>query len=275
MTLSPEQRAARAEKITASFLPDLMEGDAEAIDDKWKECIGDPAWKPRDTSRNWAMEYGAYTEPFALNWHERRTQCELTRRGEVVVHPERPFFCCTLDAYRAADRTCIDCKCIDGHNRLDDVIMHYVPQLVGQKGCTGADHVALLVVHGRAEPQEIAVKIDPAYEALVWLRVDQFWQCVETLTPPVTLQLPRLTPPEQWTTINLDNEGDRTAHNWSAEMIEHLNTWRDTHAAAAANAIARDEIKRLLPEGVGALTCAGLIVKRNRARAVSIKEAAR
>jgi len=275
MTLSPEQRARRAEKITASFLPHLMEGDEAAIHDKWLECIGDPSWKPKDFSDNWAMTLGSHVEPIALDWHERRTRQELTRRGEVVVHPRRPFFCCTLDAWRAEDRTCIDCKWIDGHNRLDDWIIHYVPQLIGQKGCTGADRAALLVVHGGAAPQEIEVRIDHTYETLVWLRVDQFWQCVETLTPPIeVVPMPKLTPPEQWRTINFDDEGERSLHNWSATMIEHLTTWSGTRDAADSNATAREGIKALLPEDVGTLRYAGLVIRRNRARAISIKSVA-
>jgi len=277
MTLTKEQRAARAEKITASFLTHLMEGDGDAIHDKWLECIGDPSWKPRDrdSAENWAMALGAHIEPLALDWHERRTRHELSRRGEVVVHPARPFFCCTLDAWRADDRTCLDCKWIDGHNRLDDWVVHYIPQLIGQRGCTGADRAALLVVHGGAAPQEIEARIDPEYEALVWQRVDQFWQCVETLTPPVAVvPMPRIVPPEQWRTVNLDDADERARHNWAAAMCDHLGAWRETRAAAERNDAARAGVKSLLPEDVGKLHFAGVQVRRNRAGAVSLKETA-
>jgi len=252
-----------------------MAGDEPAIHLKWLELIGDPDWTPEDLSGSWPVQLGSHVETFALNWHERRTRMELSRRGEVVMHPERPFFCCTLDAWRDADRTCVDCKWVNAHRAIDETVAYYTPQLVGQRGCTGADRVALLVVHGGSEPQEIEVRLDPDYESTVWTRVDQFWRCVETLTPPVlVVPMPAVVPPEQWRTVDLNDDGERARHNWAAAMCEHLGAWRDTRAAAERNEAARAGVKSLLPEDVGTLRFGGVQVKRNRARAVSIKETA-
>src|SRR5262245_20673908 len=79
--LTAEQLALRESKITASIAPPLMAGNEDVILNKWLELIGDPGWKPEDFSTNWPIQFGAFIETFALDWHERRTQQALARRG--------------------------------------------------------------------------------------------------------------------------------------------------------------------------------------------------
>jgi hypothetical protein len=272
MALSAEQLRLREGKVTASFAPPLMAGDIEDIHRKWLELIGDPSWQPEDLSNNWPVQFGSFIETFALDWHERKTQCALTRRGEVTDHPTRSYVCATLDAYRAADRCVIDAKTNGKWMKLDDVLAYYTPQMVVQKGCVQSDNASLLIVHGGAEPHEYALTIDPEYERTVWERIDQFWQCVQTMTPPVeVMKLQPLTPPEQWRSINLDDVEQLAGCNWGPDMMDQLLTWTQTHEQAKLNETAREQIKRLLPEDCGKVTWAGLVVSRNRARAVSIK----
>jgi hypothetical protein len=271
MTLTAEQQRLREGKITASFLPQLMAGDAPAIYAKWLELIGDPAWVPEDTTDNWPINFGSYVESFALDWHQRRTGRPLVRRGEVVDHPSWPGIACTLDAFRQDDRCALDVKCCGAFQSINEILNYYTPQMICQRACTQADRVALLLVHGGAEPMEIPVDIDRDYEAMVWQRVNEFRLCVENLTPPVRLDIRRIVPPEQWRIVDLDK--DSAEYNWSGEMIPLLATWADTEAHAKQNADAKEKIKLLLPDDVGHVTHAGLIIARNRAGAVSIKRA--
>jgi hypothetical protein len=271
MALTAEQLRLREGKITASFLPQLMAGDAPAIYAKWLELIGDPAWEPEDNTNNWPMHFGSFVESFALDWHQRRTGRALVRRGEVVDHPSWPGIACTLDAFRADDRCAIDVKCCGAFQAINDICNYYSPQLICQRACTAADRVAILLVHGGAEPIEIPVDIDRDYETAVWQRVREFQHCVENLTPPVTLDIKRIVPPEQWRAVDLNRDSEQ--YNWSGEMIPLLVTWADTEAHAKQNAEAKEKIKVLLPDDVGHVTYAGLIIARNRAGAVSIKRA--
>src|SRR5262245_5529629 len=222
--LTADQLALRENKITASFAPPLMAGDEARIHNKFLELIGDPSWTPEDLTGEWVVQFGVWIEPFALDWHERRTKTELTRRGEVVTHPDRPYVCATLDAWREADRCCIDHKAINSFATIDSAVNFYLPQLIVQRGCTRADRAALLITHGGAEPQEVIVRIDADYEALVWQRIDQFQHCVETLTPPVKLPdiVKPAPPPDQWRTIDLDKPDEINAHNWSSAIIAEL-----------------------------------------------------
>ena len=267
--LSPAQLALREGKITASFLPALMAGDDAAIHDKWLELIGDPSWQPKNLSADWPVQFGAFIEPFALDWHERKHQHALTRRGEVITHPQRNFVTATLDAYRASDQTVLEVKACGAWRPLDEIISFYIPQVAAQRSCCGCANASLLIVHGSAEPTEIPLIIDPEYEARLWQRVDAFQRCVETLTPPVTF--PPLVPPEQWRTVDLDR--DAAQHNWAPPLIAQLDTWDATHEAAIANEAAKKEAKALLPDDVGRVLFSGIVMSRNRAKAVTIKRA--
>lgn len=255
----------RAERLTASFLNALMAGNAEAILNKWRQLIGDPKYAPEDLSESWPAQFGLYMEPFALDWHQRKTGLALTRRGEFVQHPDLPYVSCTLDAWREADNTAIDAKAVGQWMRLDEVVPYYTPQILCQMRCVRAAAGALLIVHGGAEPREFAVDVDPGFEALMWDRAAQFWRCVETFTPPVPL--PRIVPPEKWRSIDLATENP----NWKAEMIGHLAAWRETKGAAELHEESKTSVKKLTPDDVGRIDYAGLRVSRARNNAVSIR----
>jgi hypothetical protein len=267
--LSPAQQAAREGKITASFLPALMAGDDDEIFQEWLRLIGDPSYVPKDLSDDWPPSWGSYGEPFILDWHQRKTKQAITRRGEFIPHPVKPYVGCTLDGYRAFDDTVLDAKVCSAWNPIEEISAYYAPQLICQRACVQCAHAALLLVHGSAEPHEYPLAVDAEYEAKVWQRVDQFWDCVRNLMQPVTF--PRIVPPEQWRTVDLDTAEAFIEFNWATNMQALLATWNTHKDSADAHKAATDEIKKLLPDDIGTLTCQGIVVKRNRANAVSIK----
>lgn len=269
--LTTAQIAARANKVTASFLPKLMSGDDEwAILNEWRRIVDDPAYEAEDLSDSWPVAFGSFIEPLALDWHERRTGNPLTRRGESVTHPTRPYVACTLDAWRASDNTVVDVKAIGQWRKLHDVLPYYAAQMVCQRVCVGAEQASLLVVHGGGEPVEYPVTLTPEYEAAVWQRVDEFWRCVETLVPPfamTTVAAP--VPPERAKRVNLNKDGDLP--NWAEEMRTNLDLWGATFGYAKTNAVATKAVKELLPADVGLVTWSGVKVSRGKNGNVSIK----
>jgi len=270
--LTAAQQAAREGKITASFVPVLMFGNERPDGDRkiyneWLKLIGDPSYAPENLDDNWPVQWGSYGEPFIIKWHERTTGHPLTRRGEVVTHPHRPYVSCTLDCFRAFDSTVLDCKVSGSFIPLDDILAYYTPQLIVQRACVQCEHAGLLLVHGSAAPHEYDLVIDADYEQVVWKRVDQFWQCVLDLKPPVSF--PRVVPPSEWISVDLDSDAAR--FNWAPEMIELLTTWEEHHDGAKTFEKCRDDIKKLLPNDVGKLSWGSVCISRNRANAVSIK----
>jgi hypothetical protein len=271
--LTDEQRKLREDRVTASFAPQLMAGDEAAIYNKWLELIGSPEWKADDMANIWPVAFGEFCEQFVLDWHQKKTGQELSRRGRFVPHPEKIFCGATLDAFREATRTVLDAKVIGAHRRLEEACRYYTPQLIVQLACEpDATNAALLIVHGGGEPQEIPVEINPDYQAKVWQRIDQFWHCVETFTPPVQGMFAEpVIPPERWRSINLDNEADRAACNWAPDMIDSLDVWKVNETQAALFVAAKDRVKEILPADVGKVTWSGLTVSRARNNAVTIR----
>ena len=261
MTLSAEQLRLRDGKVTASFAPYLMAGDEAKILREWKRLIGADDYEPEDLSDSWPVNFGSWVEPFALDWHERKTGRVLSRRGEVVVHPAMPHVCCTLDALRADDRTVIDCKAPGMWRKLDDVCAQYVPQMIVQRGCLTADNAALLIVHGGSEPVEFPIVWDAAYEAAVWQRIAWFWDCVTDLVPPVAIA-PVMAP------VPVVNTYDMAESNAWADKAA---SWVKNKAAAKAFKDTEAEIKLLVPADAVRAHGHGLNVTRAKNGAITIK----
>lgn len=263
MALSEAQLKARDGKVTASFAPYLMAGDKGRILSEWMRLVGHPDYAPEDLSDKWPVQFGSYIEPFALDWHQRKTGQALTRRGEVVVHPNFPFVCCTLDAYREADEMVLDCKALGNWRKIDEACSFYLPQVIIQRDCVPAKSAGLLIVHGGAEPQEYPLMITDDYSAQVWQRIHLFWRCVEDLTPPVEMApISAPVPAVKEYDMNGNNEWAFAAADWVAH--------RDNAKAFAA---AEKAIKGLVPPD--AVRCFGytIQVKRNKAGSLSITEA--
>ncbi len=267
MALTDEQRRLRdgeRGRVTASFAPYLMAGDEAKIFAEWQRLVGAPDYQPEDLSDKWPVQLGSYLEPFALDWHERRTRHRLTRRGEVVTHPDLPHVCCTLDAWRNNDRAAIDCKVIGHWRKLDDACRFYTPQMIVQRACTKADRAALLVVHGGAEPQEYPIEWTVDYEAEVWARVEWFWGCVLNLESPVDYEIdaaPAPTPP-------IREEDFGTNNVWCIEAAAWLEHRLDAKRFQSAEKTLKQLIAGDVKRGYGA----GIEIVRDRAGRLSIKE---
>lgn len=254
MALTFEQQQVRNNRIGASFVPALMAGKTDAILREWKRLVGAPDYEPEDLGDVWAVQLGSYLEPFALDWHQKRTGRPLTRRGESVVHPQLGFISCTLDAWRGDDSTVIDCKVIGPWRKIDEACAYYLPQIIVQRDCVGADRGSLLIVHGGAEPQEYPLDIDSDYAEAVWQRIHTFWRHVEDLTPPVEL-------PAALAPVPAVKEYDMATSN----------AWADRAAAWLANRVAAKEfenaakdLKTLVPaDGV---RCFGHGIRIDRAK---------
>lgn len=262
MSLTQEQLRLRDGKVTASFLPALMAGDNERILNEWRRLVGDSLYIEPDFSDNWPVEFGSFVEDFALDWHQKKTGQALIRRREVVNHPAKPYVCCTLDAYRQTDAWVLDVKALGAYRKLDEACSYYAPQIVIQKACLSAKGGALLIVHGGAEPAEHPIEATPEYEAQVWERVDWFWDCVQSLTPPIAVA-PVATPVKPVKTYDM-----RESNAWA----EHAGVWLDTRDAAKRFGGAEKELKALVPADGIRCFGAGIEIKRDKANRLGIKK---
>lgn len=269
MALSPEQRARRKGMMTASSIPALMAGNGERILNEFYRIVESSEYVPEDFENRWDIYRGSFSEPFILDWHQRKTSA-ITRRGEQLIHPKFPYLICTLDGWREADDCVLDVKCGNGYQPLDELNSYYAGQILIQRECVPAAKAALLIEHGAAEPVELPLYIDDDFISRVHARIEQFWFCCETLTPPIHLDKKRIYPPEQWRVVDLDvDDGDKP--NWAGDIMPMLRVWLETEGHHRECEDAKTRIKALLPDDVGKLFYGGTIVSRNRANAISIK----
>lgn len=254
----------RKYRVTASQMPVLVSGDERKILNMFYGCIGDERFDPGDFAGSWPARYGALVEGLALDWHVEQTGADLAERGVQYYHPDRPYVSATLDARRRDDNCVLDVKCVNAYRDLREVCAWYTPQLLCQKECAKADKAALLVVCGGNEPVELEIFLTEDYAQQVWQVVEQFWHCVETLTPPFDLPTPIA--PEKWRTVDLD----RDQPNWGNEMAVLLAA-HEAHEPQARNFEAiKVAIKKLLPDDVGRVICGPWLIRRARNNAITI-----
>ncbi len=264
MSLTIEQLRLRDGKVTASFLPPLMAGDETKIMSEWKRLVGDPSYAPENLDDIWPVQFGSWVEPFALDWHQRKTGRVLARRGEVVTHPTRPYVCCTLDAFRPDDGCVIDVKALGAYRKLDEACAYYTPQMVVQRDCVGGNGAALLIVHGGAEPVEHPIDIPDDYAAAVWQRIEWFWGCVQSLTEPVSVAAVAapVVPVKTY---------DFTGNNlWS----DHAATWLATKDHAKKFDGAVKGLKEIIPADAVKAHGHGIQANRSKSGAITIKQEA-
>lgn len=263
MALTAAQITARDGKLTASRVGVLMSGNAEKILNLWMEIVGDPSFVPEDLSAVWPVQLGSHTESLHLDWMERHQGYALSRRGEVVVHPELSWAACTLDAWQESLPGPVECKHVNNYAKLDEVRARYMPQLHWQMLCTGKTQSVLSVIIGANEPVQETVVLDAEYAAELMGRAVQFWRCVETLTPPVALPgIAAPVPPDQMREISMHE-----SNAWA----EHASIWIANKDAAKAFEGSAKEIKALVPSDVRKATGRGIAVSRSKNGSLTIR----
>jgi hypothetical protein len=267
--LSPEQQAQRKFKLSASMLPILMRGDEAALLRLYCEEIGEAEREPPD----YAMQLGAYFEPFILDYQQTKTGHPITNRGEVIDHPTVPEFCCTLDGYRAHDDAVIESKFLSPWRHKEEFVGWYYPQVLAQMRCVGCKRGILLAGQGTSEPIEYDITPKPDdqraidYETTMWARVEAFWTCLRTFTPPVPM--PRLVPPELWRIVDLTQL--EPLPNWGTVMLPMLEVYEDTREAAETHEQTGKDARALVPDDVSIVLTAGHRLSRNKNGAISIR----
>jgi len=260
--LNPEQIAARTGKLTGSRIAALMKGDTKAIYNLWLEMTGQE-FEAEDLSRVWPVQLGACTEDLNLDWYTLKNNSIITRRGEVVVHPEYDRAAVTLDGW-IDDLACpIEAKHVGGREPLEVIIERYWPQMGWQMEVTGAGQCALSVIMGASAPIVEFIPRDDNYIGEMLARGAQFMEHVRKVTPPVVLD-PVPAP------IDASAVYDMASDNvWGDQAA----VWLDTRAAASQNKDAEKILKSRVPEDAKKCTGHNVQITRDRAGRLSLREA--
>lgn len=261
--LTPEQIKAREGKLTASRVGALMSGSEKDVLDLWREMIGDPEYAPVDLSNIWPVALGSYTEGLNLDWYERKLHREVTRRGEVVVHPEFPWAACTLDGWDSEEKVAIECKHVGGHETLHAVLARYAAQFHWTMAVTETTHLFASIIEGANEPLRERITYNHGYGEELWRRAEHFMQCVETMSPPNGMGAIE-SPVDPVVTYDMAKN-----NRWCDQAI----TWKENIAASKKIKTAEAELKSMVPADAVRVHGAGVEIKRDRAGRLSLRAA--
>src|SRR5215469_15043446 len=264
MALTEKQKELRRGHFTGSECNILMAGDPYKVNDLWLMHTGDPRYVEADFSEVWPVQRGIATEELNLRWAAMR-HGPISRKGEVVVGVgSLDWTAATLDGWLDQRKCPIEAKDVNGRSVLDEVISRYQPQLHWQMMVTKAKECAISVIIGGAEPVVEFVPYDRQYGRELWARAAAFWLCVRSRVPPV--ELPAAPPPP----VQAIKEYDMAASNaWG----NYATVWLRSKGEAEQHALATNELKLLVPSDAKICHGHGIVVIRNRAGALSLREA--
>lgn len=283
--LSQEALERRRNYLMASDAKSIMEGE-------WAKVAAAKRGAPEeDLSDILAVQMGSYTEPFNLFWYMKQTDRDVAYCSDnplmkrvwreltgKMVHPEfassakHPWMACSLDAISstAEGHSCVlDAKHVGQFSQA--VIERYTPQLTHQATVMGFDWWALSIFVGNSRWQLVEQEVDPFYQAELISAEREFWDLLQS-GAEIEDRVPPAAPPSPQPllrVVQLDDQFEDAWPNWAVEMNTYIGDFKKTHAAAAAHAISREQIKGLMPEDVGLLTRENVSVTRDR-RGVTI-----
>jgi hypothetical protein len=259
LTLTAAQRQARQGKLTGSRVGCLMRGDRDAIMRLWLEMTGQEA--EEDLSHVWPVRLGEATEQLQLDWFERGGS-PVTRRGEVVVHPECDWAAATLDGWIEQLQCPIECKHVGGRDPTEVVIERYQPQCHWEMLVTRATQCALTIIRGADEPVVEWLTLDTVYATELMHRASQFMSFVNRVIPPVVL--PPAPPP-----VSAFRDYDMSDNDsWRHNALE----WIQVKGAADTAKECEKTLKALVPLDAKKCTGFGVRVTRDRAGRLSLRE---
>lgn len=305
--LSEKALERRKRYVCAGDADRIMAGKRRAV---WREKMG--LAEPEDfyDTLEWFIQknisreqmemkrvLGQFTEPFNLYWHQRVTGRPLTYytdspmlsaiweglTGDVAA-PE--FMASRLFRFMGAHldgitttakghRCVIDAKHV---GRADDpMIARYTAAGTHQATVAGCEWWALSVLIGNSKWELIEQEVDPLYQAELIEAESEFWGYVERGEEPEDRVETAVLPPApqpRLRTIQLEDEFRDIWPNWAGDMLTMIRTFAETNGASILHNIARDKIKKLLPDDVGEISRGLFKLHRDKAGAIrmSIKK---
>jgi predicted phage-related endonuclease len=235
----------------------------------WWECkvgLRDP------DPPTYAMRLGSLVGEFILDEYGAAIGEPVTRRQEIVPSPVNRRLRSTLDGYSVPRDAVIEAKFASPFFDKEQIFSTYYPQVALQMHCTDAKAGFLVVAQGTNEPFEIECIRDAQYEQVLLDRAAAMLECMDTLTPPVTLaEAPPIVPPEKWRTVDLTTlSPDAELPNWTAELLCEILTFANTKEAADECEAAAKAAKALIPDDVGKVLLTHHIIARNKKGSLAI-----
>lgn len=256
--LTPEQKAFRRNSIGGSDANIIMSGNDERILQLWKEKSGKA--EGEDLSEVLQVMLGSFTESFNRAWYEKKHKKIVTNVGDQMICLDHPFMACTLDGMVNGEEVW-EAKHVSAFAKEDEVLEKYMPQLTHNMIVCGVKSAVLSVIFGNHKHETYSVSLDPDYAAKLIAAEENFWNCIHNDIQPVIVHTKYQGPVER----KVDMSGN---NSWSAAAADFLGSLD----LAKQHDKAKSILKELVEDDVVEASGHGIIAKRSKTGAITIKE---
>ena len=245
----------------------IMAGDWATL---YREKVGEA--EPADLSDVFKVQLGIRTESFHAEWFAKRTGFTLRDPAPFYEHGYNDFMFAHLDRWIVGTETFVELKHSRQGANARAKAQYYMPQLQHYMAVTGVWCCWFSVIPGNDEPDFCVVDRDEAYiEALIEAERSFWWHVTQKVPPDIIPTAPLKAAAKQVEKIAIDQlrTYDMTTSNeWADVAARFINL----KPLADSFEEAKSRLKMLLPEDAADAYGHGVVVRRDRANRISIKQ---
>lgn len=159
----------------------------QTLEELWHEKVNGCSYEPGSE----LFHFGHEMEPLIAKEFARRNDCEVDDPPEAIMIGEKPFYRASLDRVVLEDGVpvaALELKNLNESRHSEYEVagpsIGYLLQLQYQMMVAELDYGYLACLFGGQKFRAWRVLASPSVQREIRARVDQFWECVETKTPP-------------------------------------------------------------------------------------------
>lgn len=187
---------------------------------------------------------GTRMEPYVIDLLQEETGLEVIKRGQRYKDKELDFIAAEIDAETKTGEN-IEIKTVSpfkakewGEVQTDSIPVYYTAQVMHGLMVTGKDICVLGVLIGADDFRIYQVERDNETIAAIREKEIQFWECVQTLTPPEAIKTSDI--------LRLYGNDAGTAIEADSKVIDVFNNLRDLKAQSKSLSVLIDEAEERL-----------------------------
>ena len=153
----------------------------------WLEKTGQA--DPDDLSQVEAVQLGSELEEFVAQKFAKESGKQVRKQSKMYVHKDYPFMAAHIDRLITGTDEILECKTCGSHKKDewegDGIPREYILQVTWYLGITGKKKAYIAVLIGGQSFKYKEIEFDKELFDVMVDMAKEFWQAVETKTPPV------------------------------------------------------------------------------------------
>ena len=258
--LTIKERNERNKGLGGSDSNRIMRGDWL---DVYKEKRGEA--EPANLDHMLNVQIGIATESVNLDFLERELGEKMVR--DVTVKTDNHIMS-HLDGMTVTSRVPVEAKHTYEGNTMEAVAETNYPQLQHYMMHTGKTHMHLAVIFGNRRWEQAVIDADYTYQQKLEKVLAYLWDCIQTGTTPISLDLP-ITPPKEDIKLNGMVKKDMSD---TREWIDLAKEFYNYKPMAKHFDECKKAIKDLVSDDCREARGNGVVVTRNKKNILTIKE---